>query len=206
MKDFVLTDYGKLPDDKIAPFSQGVRTSLTGNKHFNITPEMATHFDEVIDDYLSKLSNAKIGTSQDVAAKNVAKEVLRNVLQDVAKVVNEQADGDVEKLQSSGFTLAKERAKKGVLPKPSNFKVKSGSNSGDLLCVVDACTNARIYNFYSAAIPSPVSLIDWRLTPSTTRKKNISGFVPGKQYELKCAYLGTEETLVFSDSITIFVQ
>lgn len=206
MANVVLTDYGRLSDDRIAPFSKGVKDSLTGNKYFNITPEMVTHFDVVIDDYSTKLSKAKIGTSQDVAAKNVAKEVLRDVLQEIAKLVNVQADGDVEKLQSSGFTLAKERSKKGVLPKPNNFKVKSGVNSGDLLCVVDACEDARVYNFYSAVVPTPANLIEWRLTPSTTRKKNISGFTPGKQYELKCAYLGTEETLVFSDPITIFVQ
>jgi hypothetical protein len=206
MANVVLTDYGRLSDDRIAPFSKGVKDSLTGNKYFNITPEMVTHFDVVIDDYSTKLSKAKIGTSQDVAAKNVAKEVLRDVLQEIAKLVNVQADGDVEKLQSSGFTLAKERSKKGVLPKPNNFKVKSGVNSGDLLCVVDACEDARVYNFYSALVPTPDNLTEWRLTPSTTRKKNISGFTPGKQYELKCAYLGTEETLVFSDPITIFVQ
>lgn len=206
MRNVVNTDYGKLPDGKIAPFAQSVISSLKGNTHFMIPAEMMALLESTTNDFLLKLPKAKIGTSQDVTAKNIAKVALTSVLQDAAKVVNAQANGDVEILQSSGFTLAKERTRKGVLPKPENFKVKSGTNSGDLLCVVDACLDARVYNFYSSAIPSPANLNEWRLTPSTTRKKNISGFTPGKQYELKCAYLGTEETLVFSDSITIFVQ
>lgn len=206
MKNFVLTDSRRLSDDKIAPYAQGVKTSLEGNVYFNLPPELVTHFSNSITDYILKLSKSKIGTSMDVAAKNIAKEVLEDDLQKVAKAVNTQADGDIEKLKSSGLTLAKERAKKGILAKPTNFKVSSGTNSGDFSCTVDACPDIKVYNFYSSAVPTPANLTEWRLTPSTTRKKNITGYTPGKQYEFKCAYLGTDETLVFSDSIVIFAQ
>lgn len=206
MKNSVLTDSSRLSDDKIAPYAQGVKSSLEGNVLFNLPPELVTHFGNSITDYVFKLSKSKIGNSQDVAAKNIAKEVLEVDLQKVAKVVNTQADGDIEMLKSSGFALAKERAKKCILAKPTNFKVTSGTNSGDFSCIVDACADIKVYNFYSSAVPTPADLTEWRLTPSTTRKKNISGYIPGKQYEFKCAYLGTNKTLVFSDSILIFAQ
>jgi hypothetical protein len=138
--------------------------------------------------------------------KNEARVALLENLRTIGMEINLQANNDLLKLQSSGFHLAKERSKVGILPKPTGFTVKSGDNSGDLLCNVDANPNASMYNFYSAPVPAPANINDWRLTPSTNRKKNIPGFIPGKQYELKCAYQGSEDTLIYSDSVFIFAQ
>jgi len=205
-KPSVIIDYTKLPENEIDNFSQIVYNSLNPNLAFTWEATVMPTFLASILSYRKSLETAQTGNSKDVVAKNIAKDIVTDKLRILGKEVNRQANFDLLKLRSSGLELAKEPTKKGILAKPTGFQVKSGDNSGDLLFSVDANSDADIYNFYSAPVPATVNLIDWRLTPVTTRKKNISGYTPGKQYELKCAYKGTADALIYSDSIFIFAQ
>ncbi|MGB4775216.1 MAG: hypothetical protein WBP45_08590 [Daejeonella sp.] len=159
-----------------------------------------------INDYQIKLNQSKNGSSADRATKNEAKQVIVDQLKHIAMQVNIQADGDVLKLMSSGLRLAKTAAPVGVLPKPIGFSVKSGKNSGELMFSVEANKSTTMYYFYTAPVPAPANLADWRLSPSTKSAANVSGFTPGKQYECKCVYKGSAEELVYSDSILIYAQ
>jgi len=205
-KPSVITDYSKVTDSELDSFAEAVYAALNPNPSFTWEGTIMQDFSAATEVYRLRLNRSLNGSASDTTAKNVSRAVLLDMLRTMALEVNLQANEDIVKLQSSGFMLSKTRSRVGVLPKPTNFKVKSGDNSGDLLCTVDANTNASVYNFYSAPAPAPASMADWRLTISTTRKKNISGFAPGKQYELKCAYKGSEDALVFSDSILIYAQ
>jgi hypothetical protein len=205
-KSSVITDYSKVADNELDNLAQSVYNALNPNPNFtwaaNDMPDLQTG----ITTYRTNLDAAESGDTKDVAIKNDSKKKLAGQLHSIALEVNKQANGDVLKLKSSGLTLAKDNTKVGVLPKPMGFTVSSGDNSGDILCTVDANSDAYTYNFYSAMVPSPASMADWRLTPSTKHKKNISGYTPGKQYEFKCAYQGTEDALIFSEPLFIFAQ
>jgi hypothetical protein len=205
-KPSVIIDYSKDSDFELDVFAQNVYTSLNPNPNFKWDESVMPAFQAGITAYRNALEKAQNGSPAERAAKNAARKTLLESLNKIASEVNLQSQNDLLKLQSSGLRLAKERAKVGVLPKPIGFTVKSGDNSGDLLCNVDPHPNVSVYNFYSAAVPAPANIADWRLTPSTTHKKNITGFTSGKQYELKCAYQGSEEALVFSDSVFIYAQ
>jgi hypothetical protein len=205
-KSFVIIDYSRDTDLELDVFAQNVYTALNPNPNFTWGETVMRNFQSNITAYRTALEKAQNGTPAETARKNAARKVLVVDLKNIALEVNIQANGDLLKLQSSGLRLAKTRSKVGILPKPTGFTVRSGGNSGDLLCIVDTHPNALSYNFYSAPAPSPASINDWRLTPSTTHKKNIAGFTPGKQYELKCAYQGSEETLVYSDPVLIYAQ
>ncbi|WP_320052268.1 hypothetical protein [uncultured Acetobacteroides sp.] len=202
----VIINYFRMSDYELSTFSQNVSKKLTGNVNFKFDAATLTMLDERTTTYVGSLVKARSGAPHDITEKNVQKELVCACLHDIAMEVNVQAKGDIVKLQSSGFNLPKEPKKKGVLPKPTKFKVASGTNKGDLLCEVNSNPDAFVYNFYSAPVPAPENINEWRLTPSSTRKKNISGFTPGKEYELKCAYQGSEDTLTFSESVRIFAQ
>jgi hypothetical protein len=202
----VIINYTRVPDNELVPLSKNVFANLTGNTNFKIDVALLSQLDERTTEYDVKLVKSKSGSTQDITEKNVLKGLVCECLHDIALEVNMQAKGDIVKLQSSGLMLPKEPKKKGILPKPEKFKVVSGANRGDFLCEVESNKDAFVYNFYSAPVPAPDNINEWRLTLSTTRKKNISGFTPGKEYELKCAYQGSEDTLTFSDSIRIFGQ
>jgi hypothetical protein len=205
-KQDVIIYYNRMSDSELSTFSQKISKRLTGNVNFKFDAATLTVLDEQTTKYIGFLVKSRSGAPQDITEKNVQKELVCECLRDIAMEVNVQAKGDIVKLQSSGFNLPKEPKKKGVLPKPTKFKVVSGTNKGDLLCEVNPNKDTLVYNFYSAPVPAPENINEWRLTPSSTRKKNISGFTPGKEYELKCAYQGSEEALTFSESIRIFAQ
>jgi hypothetical protein len=205
-KSSAITDYSRETDLELDVFAQNVYTSLNPNPAFTWGETVMRKFQTDITAYRTALENAQHGSPTEIVIKNAARKVLVDGLKNIALEVNIQANGDVLKLQSSGLRLAKTRSKVGILPKPTGFTVRSGDNPGDFLCNVDPYPHVAMYNFYSAPAPAPASINDWRLTPSTTHKKNIAGFTPGKQYELKCAYQGSEETLVYSDPVLIYAQ
>lgn len=205
-KQDVIIDYRKVADDKLTPFSLSILANLTGNTNFEFNAALLPKLGTLTAEFTERVVKAKTGTSQDVASKNVTKDLLCDCIREVGLEVNLQAKGDVLKLQSSGLILAKEHKKVGTLPKAEGLKVTGGANQGDFLCTVNVCKDAHFYNFYSALAPAPANINEWRLTPSTTHKKNISGFTPGKEYEFKCAYQGADDVLLFSDTIKVFAH
>jgi len=206
LKPTVITGYSKETDLGLELLAQNVYNALNPNPDFIWDETIMPQFRADIEAYSIMLVKAINGTPADTLAKKEARSRVVNGLKKIASGVNLQADYDLQKLQSSGLRLAKAKAKVGILPKPSGFAVKSGGNQGSLLCRADCHRNALSYLFYSAPVPAPGNIGEWRLTPSATHKKEINGFMPGQQYELKCAYQGSEEKLVFSDSVFIYAQ
>ena len=205
-KNKVITDYSRLPDDELSVFSQAVYDALNPNENFIWEEGMMAQFQTKITTYRDLQEDARNGSSSDVLKKNVAKTALTDQLRYMAVEVNQQAGNDLVKLKSSGFQLVKSPSVVGPMPKPTNFTVKTGRNSGQLSFNVDACPNCRMYFFYESSVPAPESIEDMHLIPSTTHRKNVNGFTPGTQYKCVCAYQGSDEELVYSDPVYIYAQ
>lgn len=205
-KQSVIIDYSKVPDNDLDNFADAVLQSLDQNVNFTFKEGDLAGLGTKTERYKETLGKTATGGTYDRTTKNLAKKDLVDVLRYLAMEVNKQADGDINKLSSTAFKLVKEKSKVGILPKPTGFKLTSGHNDGDIRCTVDANANANVYNFYYAPVPAPEDINDWRIVVSTTRIKNITGLVPGKQYVFRCAYQGTETTLVYSDPISVFAH
>jgi hypothetical protein len=202
-----IIDYSRTPDEELDHLAQSIYNSLNPNAFFTWKADVMPLFQTNIKTFREKLEivmNEPLPKNR--TAKKEAKKVLTSQMRDLAIEANVQSQGDLGKLQTTAFKLAKERAPIGTLPKPTGFKVKSGENSGELLAMVDAYKDADMYFFYIAQVPVPENIDNWRLVPSTSCKKTIKGLIPGKQYELKCAYKGASEELIFSDPILIYIQ
>lgn len=202
----VVIDYSTVGEGDLDNLAMDVHDNLDGNTNFTWAGTEVADLKTLTEDYAKKYQDSLNGSSADTTKKNAAKKVLLKQLNGMASVVNLQANGDKTKLESSGFTLIGDSGPVGILPKPENFKVKSGANSGDLLFEVKANTNADMYLFYTAPVPEPESMDEWRTSPSNKRKVNVSGFKRGKEYACCCAYKGSEKTLVYSDTIRIIAQ
>jgi hypothetical protein len=202
----VSIDYSRETDDGLLVFGQSVYDALNPNTNFTWEPTVMPAFQSDVDEYRRLLILVINGTSADVLKKNLSRNKLLSTLRSVATVVNIQANGDIVKLQSSGLRLVKPRTKVGILPKPTGFEVRSGDNSGSLFCSVNAHPNSKVYQFYSAKVPAPANITDWRQFTSPNHKATITGYVPGCQYELKSAYQGSDKELVYSDSIFVYAQ
>lgn len=198
----VITDYSKLPDHDLDNFAQKIYNSLNPNTNFTwaatVMPGLATD----ITSYKSKLEAPTVNTT----AKNAAKQKLAKTLHTIAVSVNTQADGDINKLKSTAFTLAKEPTKIGILPKPEGFKVEAGENAGQIKFSVNAHSNATMYLFYCSPEPAPADITKWQAIISSTRTKTVSKFASGVRHKCVCAYKGAADEVIYSDALYIYVQ
>lgn len=202
----VITGYTRYTEDALRNAAQQACDSLNGNTNFDFTAETITRFQTEITSFDDLRMKAQNGTSADVLKKNEAKNVLIQDMHYLSVEVNQQAQSDLIKLQSSGFPLSKSRGPVGTLPKPTGFQVKSGLNSGDLLFEVDANADCQVYLFFYAAVPASDNVDEMHKFVSTTHKRNAVGFTPGTQYKCLCAYQGSETSLVYSDPVYLFAQ
>lgn len=200
----VIIDYNRETDDGLLVLSSSVYAALQGNTNFTWKVGELEAFQQDITDYNGLLDRVVMGSSADVIKKNLGRAKLLGTMRNLANEVNFQAKGDVVKLQSSGFRLVKTRSKVGVLPKPTGFEVSNGDNSGSIICSVDANQHAKVYLYYIAMVPAPASIDLFKQISSPTRKTTIKDLIPGKQYEIKCAYQGSEIELIYSDSLFVW--
>ena len=202
----VITSYAHESDMDIEAIAKSAVANLRDNSNFVWQNGEVKTLEENFANYSASLISANKGGQVEVANKNAQRKLVLGALSVIGNGVNLQANGDLLKLQTSGLTLAKLPVPVGPLPKPTGFKVVSGANSGEFLCTVDANKDASIYQFYWAAVPAPANIADWHQVSSTVRKKLMTGFTPGTQYALRCAYQGSDPSIIYSDIITIFAQ
>ena len=203
----LIISHGTLKDNDVIPFTENVLQSLTGNSLFTLTNERLDAVRARLTDYQSKLGKSKDGSKLDTVQKNESKIELTSLLDDLALDLCVQANGDRAKLATTGFTLTKDPERGKQPDKPTDFKVEYGKNDGELIFSVAACKEARVYVFYF--IPAPAAQADpilWRSVASTTRKVTITGFNRGVEYDCRCAYQGSDQKPVFSDTLRILAR
>ncbi|MBV5282980.1 MAG: fibronectin type III domain-containing protein [Paludibacter sp.] len=114
------------------------------------------------------------------------------------------SDGDRNIILSTGYDVNKKWSKVGPLSKPTNFKLKQGSNKGSIYLVCDPIAGASIYEVeYTEGIPTPNSL--WMKQTSTRRKITIDGLISGKQYTFRMAGGGSHPSRIWSEVISSYV-
>lgn len=203
----LITSHGNLKDGEVITFTENVIDRLSDNALFSIPKERLDLFRSTLTDYQLKLAKSKDGSKLDTLQKNDSKMVLTSLLDGLAVDLCVQAKGDRTKLATTGFTLIKEPEKRKQPSKPTKFTVENGINEGELIFSVAACKETNMYLFYytpaPAIQPDPTS---WKVTVATTHKLKITGFTHGVEYECRCAYQGSDKTLVFSDTVRKLAQ
>lgn len=202
----VIVDYNRYSDNDFAEFAEHILGCLTGNTNFKFEANMLVDLSSKITVYKENKLKAINGGKLLISAKNESKNDLASLINKIGKQVNVQADGNLTKLQSSGFTLIKEPQKQSERPKPENVKVYSGKNHREVMFEMKPAKNILLYNVYYAESPAPESVDDWYMVQSTKHKTMIDNLNIGTEYEFMGAYKGRTEKLIFSDVVKLVVQ
>jgi hypothetical protein len=176
----VTRPYKKWSDVKLSVETQRIKLSMFENPFFpNPEPNM-TVFGDAIAAYVSQLAKAGTHDSSAIAAKNVRRARLIELVTTLGYSVADQAKGDVEALVSSGLPL-KKRRQLITLTAPVNLRIINGSNSGELMLRVNTIKGALSFGFeYTVDPPTDKSV--WIKTICSTSKCTVKGLEPGKKY------------------------
>ena len=176
----VTRPYKKWSDVKLSVETQRIKLCMFENPFFpNFEPNM-TVLGDAIAAYVSQLAKAGTRDSSAIAAKNVRRARLIELVTTLGYSVAEQARGDVEALVSSGLPL-KKRRQLITLTAPVNLRIINGSNAGELMLRVNTIKGASSFGFeYTVDPPTDKSV--WIKTICSTSKCTVKGLEPGKKY------------------------
>lgn len=203
-KSKIITGFSKKSDSELDLKSQQITTQMTGNAYFATPIPTLVEVNTAESEFATSLINSANGNTNDTATKNKKRKVLESLLHRLGLYVELTADGDEDKLFSSGYDLQKEKETVGILPKPENLKVNNGVNPGSVKVSINSIAGADSYlcQFTEAPVTETST---WVVLPSTKATINIDGLTSGKKYAFKIAGVGADPTLVFTDVITSFV-
>lgn len=203
----IITDFSDFKDADLDVEASNAVKGLTGNTYFTFTGTQLTNLTTNAAAYHTALGNLATGGKTAVTAKNAARKVLENSFGEVANIVNQQASGDLNKLQTTGITLQKQPVHQ-AQPLPVNFKVENGNN-GAMNVSVDKSTVAD-YGTVFAYTPVTNAASDinlWTLKPVNGHSTIIKGLPAGVPYLFSAAYKGSDgDDLVWASPITKYVS
>ena len=200
----VTTGFESLSDADFQLKSEKIFQSMVNNIFSpNPTPDMAT-LDAAVTSFSTALLAAQSRDKNAVAVKNAARATLTDLLNQLAGSVNTTANGDLVKLVSTGFDLAKD-GESVPLPKPGSPLLSDGINQGELISKVPSVTGSKVYG-HRYTTDAPVANTVWVEKISTSSKFMHTGLVSGQKYWCQVAAYGPFEQVVYSDSITRVVQ
>ncbi|MEI6055473.1 MAG: hypothetical protein WCR55_05360 [Lentisphaerota bacterium] len=205
-----LTNLSKVKDNDLAEMSQTIVSKMTKNADYpNPTPAL-TVVDAAVKAYTNALIKCDGGTKEDTAVKNEKRLTLEGHLTHLGNYVNLVAEGDLVKLDRSGFPLSKLPEPVGFLPAPEKFIVTDGENPGEVYYEMKPNKRAHGYIFIYALVPAPEKLEDWHAKTSSNAKGWVGGLSSGKKYTFKAAYSSSDADKIsvynFTQPVERFIQ
>ena len=193
-------------DDFILVEAKTVVSSMTDNEYFGLPIPPMVEVALGVETYENALIKARqTKSTQDMEAKRVAKLNLQNLLSRLANYVNLIADGDVAKLESSGFQLNKPRQAIGILDAPHAITLSS-VRTGQVDIKIDKVENASGYLVMYREMGEDI----WHnelLSKTTGTIKNLKSVA---RYEFKTAATSSASSSLneynYSQIISVLVQ
>ena len=195
----------KLGDEVLEVKVQAIIQSMTGNAHFPAPIPELDALKTAFAAFQTALVKQRNGSKEDTASKNVARVALLNAYRALGSVVEVKSNHDLAVLLSSGYEARKAPTPAGRLAKPKDLKVILTDKPGSVKLSISKIENAGSYMFQYAL--SPVAdETQWKTLTGTSRSKTIDGLEAGKSYTFRVAGVGSDPTIVFSDTVTRIVD
>ena len=201
----VIVGFKSLRDDDVDTKASSIIKSMTGNVNYTTPAPTLAVVQTALTAYETALTAAANGNPEKTAIKDQKRKDLELLLKQLGTYVQLNCKNDLGILLSSGFDAAKTNAPVGILPKPENFKVENGPNSGTARLSMDKINGARSYCFEYATAPVSDGSA-WVVKVGTSRSHTIDGLTSGLRYAFRVAGVGADPTVVYSDVLTKFVQ
>ena len=144
------------------------------------------------------------GGKENTAIRNARRAELVSLLRQLASYVSATADGDMEKLISSGFPVQKPtRTRIGPLPAPYAPTPTQGPVTGAMRAVIRPVYGAFTYNWRVALASAPTVYV--KTVQTTGGRMLFQGLTPGQLYLVQVNAVGAAGTSDWSDASSLMV-
>lgn len=207
-------DFTRVKDNDLTEVAQLTHDRLNGNPDFPALPVPILTLKTGISEYSVALVKAKDGTKQDTAIKNVKRKNLEDMLAENGNYVNLIADGDLVKLEGSGYPVTKQPEPIGVLNQPKSFKVTDGIDPGSVTIEISPIERSTgyivLYYEIKEDVPAPANDSLWQKCLFSKTIGLITGLNSGSKYMFKAAATSPEANKItlynFCEPVERFVQ
>ena len=203
-----LRNFKSFSEAKVLAFSDAVIAALTGNANFPTAPTLLAELVTAQQDYSAALSAAKDGGRMQAAEKNVAKDAVTAILQQLCGLVNFVGDGDRVKLLSSGFDISRDIETPVVIEPAKNVVINYGSNSGEMTVAVKGVKGHKGLVFEYAVATEKNELAEdsnWISRPSSTTQCTIVNMPVGRRVLIRIGIAGPRKQLVYTAPVVRLV-
>lgn len=193
--------------DKIAKAKMIIQ-KLTGNANFTTpVPPLLDVTAQVTatETAKTKADAAKKTSIEMTAIMHQEEKGLDTILTKLANYVEVTADGDVAKIESSGFTPASKATPIGTLPQPQNCGITTGDNAGEIDPGCDNVKGAKTYVWQINTV-DPIKEGDWKDAVTSTKSTCIiPNLTSGTRCWVRVAAVGAAGRSAWSDPATKIV-
>jgi hypothetical protein len=186
-----IISFARTKDHELGDIAQAIVHQMTNNINFSSPTIALSDLQAVIDAYSHALIQTQSGSKADTVTKNTYRLTLENDLSRLGAYVNLMADGDMLKLQSSGFPLSKLPEPIGILDAPV-LTVHYGENPGEMGIEISPIPKASGYIVLYAPTPAPLDNNDWNSKNLSSAKGILTHLKSETKYVFKAAALSSE--------------
>lgn len=155
-------------------------------------------------DFEVAINNAEAGGSYDKSIRDAKKLELIDTMHCLGNYVLFVAKQDRLVAESSGFSIAKEKAPLPPIEKATGLELFDGQNAGELLLLFKKVKGAKSY-LYQITL-DPADETKWVTAYGTVRKKLFTGLQSKEKYYVRVIALGTNGQVVYSDAVSRVAQ
>ena len=184
--------------EQLIALSEYVEGKMTGNPNFTTPNPAIADVTAARELLVTAVAQAQSRSFADIAVRNAQTLVLRTLLSsslrvllvNLARYVNNVAEGDVDKAVSSGFEPAKKPEPSTHLDAPVKLETRMSAFEGCVDLLWKRVEDARMYQVYINA-GDPQDATKWTMsTVSSRTSTRIAGLEPGKFYSFRVTALG----------------
>ena len=203
MKYKIQNNRRKMRQNELATLGYCVADKMENNPAFPYPPAALAELKKINPEYLSSLAHAMGGGKEMVALKNKNKEIVLNLLNELATYVTDICKGNRALLLSSGFDLTKEDSS-GQPPTIGKLEVILGESHEAIMRIKNAKSAVAFIFEYTTEPPTPTTI--WLSRGSSLRSCTIKGLTSKKQYWFRGVAIGRGDLLAYSQVVTKVIQ
>ncbi|HEU5053034.1 MAG TPA: hypothetical protein VFT78_07965 [Hanamia sp.] len=202
----IKTSFYSFTDAAFAAYAQSINTALPGNVNFPNTQPLLPNLADAVDAYINALANAASRDKVAVGLKITARKNLEVELLTIANSLQNEAQGDRDKLLSTRFDLYKNN----YSPTPplgpvTEFTVTDGLNPGTAKLKTKGPAGAK--SFVHQYTPDPLtSSSSWNSFTSTFKEYTFTNLESAKKYWFRVIAVGVRDQVSVSDPVSRVVQ